>query len=347
MVHQEQLALVVARVVAEPEGLLDDLLRGADGQRRLRGEVLQGRPVPVDGGVVEVGAELPHGVLGVPAHEHLAAEAHDRLVGRAVAVVLEAGPVELHHPPGVLGGPEDVVVEEPVAVVGGLLRDLGGADRAVPHEGGHAVERARGRGETLQGAAEPALPVDHVLPPQPVEQAVVLDRQRDALADVLAEPRIDRAGVAPPHGEVHAAVGQVLQVGVVLRDAHRVGGGDQGGGRGQLQPLGLRRDARQQDGRVPRRHERRVVVLARGEDVQAHLLRLLRDLDGGPDPLVLGGGASRGGVLGDVPDGEDAELHVVLLLRGGVRPDGPPCSFKFELLSSSGARPGLFPPRSA
>ena len=37
VVDEEQLALVVADVVAEAERPLDDLLRAADGQRRLRG----------------------------------------------------------------------------------------------------------------------------------------------------------------------------------------------------------------------------------------------------------------------------------------------------------------------
>ena len=58
VVQQEQLALVVADVVAEAEGTVDDLLRAADGQRRLPGEVLQRRAVAVDRGVVEVRPEL-------------------------------------------------------------------------------------------------------------------------------------------------------------------------------------------------------------------------------------------------------------------------------------------------
>ena len=65
VVDQEQLALVVADVVAEAQRPLDDLLRAADGQRRLRGELLQRRAVAVDRGVVEVRPELAHGVLAV------------------------------------------------------------------------------------------------------------------------------------------------------------------------------------------------------------------------------------------------------------------------------------------
>src|SRR6185436_15596304 len=136
------------------------------------------------------------GVLAVLPHEDLAAEPDDRLVRAPVAVVLEATAVELDHPLRVLLGPEDVVVEEAVAVVRGLLGDLRASDRAVPDERRHAVERARRRGEALQRSAELALPVDDVLAPQPAQQCVVLDRERDAVADVLPEPGIDRAGVA-------------------------------------------------------------------------------------------------------------------------------------------------------
>src|SRR3712207_7977063 len=46
-------SLVVPDVLAEAEGPLDDLLRGADGQRRLAGEVLQRRAVAVDRRVVK------------------------------------------------------------------------------------------------------------------------------------------------------------------------------------------------------------------------------------------------------------------------------------------------------
>ena len=50
------------------------------------------------------------------------------------------------------------------------------------------------------------------------------------------------------------------------------------------------------------------------DDVEAHLLGLLRDRDGGLDPLVLGRGAAVGRIGGDVTDGEDAELHHDCLL---------------------------------
>ena len=115
VVDEEQLALVIADPIGELHGALDDLLDGADGQRRHLGELLQRRAVAVDRGVVEVGAEeLLRLFLGV-ADEDLAAEAHDRLVGLAVAVLLEAAAVDAHHFRRVLL-PEDVVVEEAVAV---------------------------------------------------------------------------------------------------------------------------------------------------------------------------------------------------------------------------------------
>src|SRR5690606_15480237 len=58
VVEQERLTLVVAGGLAEAEGPLGDLLRRADRERRLRGEVLERRTVAVDRGVVEVGPEL-------------------------------------------------------------------------------------------------------------------------------------------------------------------------------------------------------------------------------------------------------------------------------------------------
>ena len=195
----------------------------------------------------------------------------------------------------VAGGPEDVVVEEAVAVVGGLLGDLGGADRTVPHERGHVVERARGRREALQRGAEIAVVVDDVLAPQAVQQVVVLDGEPDALADVLAEPRVDGAGVAAAHDQADATVGEVLRVRVVFGDAHGIGRGDERGRRREFELLRLCGDVGQQDRRVRRRHEGRVVVLPGGEDVESDLLGLLGDLDGRLDALVLAGGAAGDG----------------------------------------------------
>src|SRR5699024_9327694 len=130
----------------------------ADGQRGLAGELLQGGATAVDRRVVEVGTELLDGVLGVLVHEDLAAEPDDRLFRLAVTVVFVAAAVQGDELTGVAGRPEDVVVEEPVAVVGGLLGDLRTADGAVPDRGRHVVERARGGGEALQWGAELALP---------------------------------------------------------------------------------------------------------------------------------------------------------------------------------------------
>src|SRR5699024_8592994 len=145
-----------------------------------------------------------------------------------------------------------------VTVEGGLFGDLGGADGTVPDKWCHTVQGCRGGGVTLQRGAELARPVHHVLTPQATQQVVVLDRQGDALADVLAEPRGDRAGVAAAHHQIHATTGEVLEEGVILGDLHRVVGGDQGGGGGG--------------------DEGWVVVLAGGEDIEADLLGLERDL---------------------------------------------------------------------
>ena len=313
VVDQEQLALVVADVLAKLQGPLDHLLRAAHGQRRLGAELLQRRPVSVDGGVVEVRAELTDCGLAVLAHEHLAAEPDDRLVGLPVAVVLEVLPVEGHHPLGVRLRPEDVVVEEAVAVVRRLLGDLRTADGPVPHERRHPVQWSWGRGERLQRTTEAALPVHDLLAPEPAQQRVVLDRQRDAVPDVLAEPRVDRAGVAAAHHEVHAPAGEVLQHREVLGDLHRVVRRDEGGRRGQDQPLCPRSDVAEQGSRRGG-DERRVVVLAGGEDVETDLFRLLRDRHHGRDPLGLRRCAAGRRVGSDVSDAEDPELHLGSLL---------------------------------
>ena len=95
VVDEEQLALVVADVLAHGGVAVDDLLRRSHGERGLRGEVLHRRAVSVDGRVVEVRTELVLRGLRVLAGEELPAQTDDRLVGAAVAVVLIAAAVEL------------------------------------------------------------------------------------------------------------------------------------------------------------------------------------------------------------------------------------------------------------
>src|SRR5690606_21312473 len=60
-----------------------------------------------------------------------------------------------------------------------------------------------------------------------------------------------------------------------------------------------------------RAEEGRVVVLAQGEHIQTDLLCVPRDGHHRADPLMLGGGPTRGWVGGDVADREDAELHAM------------------------------------
>lgn len=144
-----------------------------------------------------------------------------------------------------------------------------------------------------------------------MEQRVVLDGEGDALADVLSEPGVDRSGVAAAHHQVHPPVGQVLEHREVFGDLHRVVGGDQRGRGGEDEPAGLRGDVAEHGGRRGR-DERRVVVLAGREDVEADLFGLERDRDHRLDPLVFGRCPAGGGVGGEVADGEDAELHCAL-----------------------------------
>jgi hypothetical protein len=103
----------------------------------------------------------------------------------------------------------------------------------------------------------------------------------------------------------------VLQRREVLGDLHRVIGGDQRGGRRQDELVGLGRDVAQRGGGGGD-HERRVVMLALGEDVESDLLGLQRDGDHRLDALGLGGRTAGRRVGRDVADREDPELHLVL-----------------------------------
>src|SRR5690606_13701676 len=143
VVDEEQLTLEVAEGVPHRRVAVDDLLGRAHGERSHLGEVLHARAVAVHGGMVDVRPELAHRVLRVRTQEDLTADADDRLLGRAVSVVREALPVQLDQALIVHLRPEDVVGEEAVTVVRGLLGDLGGADGAVPDERLDAVQRAR------------------------------------------------------------------------------------------------------------------------------------------------------------------------------------------------------------
>src|SRR5665811_1108281 len=308
MVHEEQLTLVVPEEARERERLLDDLLRTADRQRSLRLEVLKRRTMAIHRRIVEVGPKFVDGILRVLAHERLATEADDGLVGIAVAIVRETLPVQVDQPDVVLLGPEDVVGEEPIAVVRRLLRDFGAADRTVPDERRHPVERARHRGEALERRTEFAFPADDFLVPEAAQQVVVLNRKRYALSDVLAEPRVDRRRIPAAHHEIDAAVGKMLERRIVFRDLDRIVRRDQCRRRREDQSLGLSCDVRERRG-GRRGNEWPIVVLASRKHVEADLFGLLGDRDGRLDALMFGRLGAVRGVNGDVADGEDSELH--------------------------------------
>lgn len=244
--------------------------------------------MPVDRSVIEVGAEEIFRLLLSRTNEDVSAEAQDGLIGTAVPIGFIAVAVEVHHLSGVFLVPEDVVVEEAIAIIGSLFGNLRGADGAVPDKGRDTVERRRCGGEALERGTELSLPGDDGLTPEAAQQVIVLHREWDALADVLAKPRVDRTGVTAAQHQVDAPVGEVLEKGVVLREADGVVGSDQRGGSGELKALCLRRDIGQVSGGC-RWDERWVVVLAGGENVEAYLLRFEGDLRYRADALCLGG----------------------------------------------------------
>ena len=217
--------------------------------------------------------------------------------------------VQVHQRPKVEVGRQDVVGEVTVAVISRLLGDLRRADCTVPDERGHVVQRTRNRGEALQRRPEGALPIDHILAPESVQQVVVLERQLKPLADVLAEPRIHRNRVPAAEHQVHASGRDVLQHRVVLGDLDRIVGRYQRHRRAQDDPVRQRGDMRQQRRRRGR-EEGRVVVLPDREHVEPDLVRPLRDLARiAVDPLRLARRMSRHRVGRHIADREDSKLH--------------------------------------
>ena len=101
----------------------------------------------------------------------------------------------------------------------------------------------------------------------------------------------------------------MLRVGVILSDADWIRGGNQRGRGRKLQLFRLRREVRHEDRWVGRSDKWRVVVLARGEHVQAYFFGLLGDGYGGLDALVLRGGFTGNWVGGDISDCENSYLH--------------------------------------
>src|SRR5690606_32576809 len=143
------------------QSLINDFLGAANRERCAFGELLHGRSISVNRGLVEVGAELFFRVLRVLGNIGLTAQADDCLLLGAVSIVFETLTVEVCQPHRVIGGPENVIHKEAVAIVGCLLCDFWGADGSVPHEGSNAIKRARGGGESLQWGAEASLPVNN------------------------------------------------------------------------------------------------------------------------------------------------------------------------------------------
>lgn len=113
----------------------------------------------------------------------------------------------------------------------------------------------------------------------------------------------------------------MLEHRVVLGDLHRVIGGDQSDRGRKDDALGPRRDEGEQ-GRRRGVEERRIVVLADREDVQARLIGMRRHLDDRVDPLALARCAPGRRIPADVADGEDPELHVLSSNSQGC----PPCA---------------------
>lgn len=221
--------------------------------------------------------------------------------------LFEPGAVQGDHLLDVFLVPEDVVVEEAVAVERGLFGDFRGADRAVPTRTAGCRRGASAWRCTRAAARETAFP----------------SRRRVRARGAAGGSSRSRAGC--PGGcpcrtrgrpgrccrspaRVDAAVGQVLQHREVLGDLHRIVRGDERRRGRQMQCRGLRGDPAEHRGRRGR-HEGRVVVLTGREDVESgssaasaiFVIAVMRSCSVGMP--------TRGGVARHVADGEDAELH--------------------------------------
>jgi hypothetical protein len=137
----------------------------------------------------------------------------------------------------------------------------------------------------------------------------VLEGEGNPVADVLAEPGIDRHGIAAAEHQVDPPLGKVLEHRVILGHLHRVVGGDQRHRRAENDVLCARRDVGEQRRRRGG-EERRVVVLADGEDVEPHLIRALGDANDRIDPLRFARRDAREGITRHVADRENSELHL-------------------------------------
>src|SRR5471032_430613 len=238
----------------------------------------------------------------------MAAQTNDGLLRRAVTVVRKALAVKLDQGDEVLTGPEDMTGKKTVTVIRRLFGDFRCANRAVPDKGRQVIQWSGDRGEVTQWRAETSGPVEVLLAPQLVQQAIVFHRQWQAVGDVFAEPGVNRRRIAATEHQIHAPAAEVLQQRIFFGQTHRVVGADQGRRCGKDDALGLRCNISQQRGGRGC-DERRVVVLTRGEYVQTDVFGFLRDLQGGLNALRFTWGTGVGRVLCDVANGVDPELH--------------------------------------
>src|SRR5260221_13732592 len=116
------------------EDLVDDFVRAADSDARTSNSVFQRAGRRQDWMVLVVGAELAPRILGSRARVDHSQRSNDRLVARAVPVVLEAIPIVADVTREVLIGHEQVVDEESIPVEGSLLCDLRCTDTSMPDE---------------------------------------------------------------------------------------------------------------------------------------------------------------------------------------------------------------------
>src|SRR5699024_3996980 len=158
VIHEEELALVIADPIGKLHGAVNDLRHGADGQCSWLGKFFQAGAVSVNRCDIEVRAELLLCLFFSVGDEDLPAQADDGLVRAAVAIGFEAATVHANHLCDVFFIPEDVVVEVAISIKCCLLCNLWRANRAVPDKRWDIIEWERCRGISLQGGCGTYLP---------------------------------------------------------------------------------------------------------------------------------------------------------------------------------------------
>lgn len=124
MVDKEELTLVVTNPISELHSTFDDLFNSANGQRCKFGELFEAWSVPINRCVVKVRTEEFLCLCLSLTDEYLPTESDDGLICATVSVLFKSLAVNIDHLGSVLFIPENIVMEESIAIKCCLFGDL-------------------------------------------------------------------------------------------------------------------------------------------------------------------------------------------------------------------------------